>query len=196
MRNLIKAFLMTMLAYLFQVCAMPYLKIAGVMPNLLAVNIAVLTVSLGKKYAFGASCLTGILLEAMTASVGALYVIIYPAVGMLMAQIFADMSDEKRGLRNYNNRKAQDVNPHVRILLNAMCISAGVEAIFLIYVTLSGAPLTTGHIARLLTATVYTTALAGVLMFPLRAFLRMYSGRIRRAMTQEDAADALGGRVP
>ena len=63
MRKVLKALLLTILAYLFQVCAMNQLKIGGVVANLLAVNIAILTVSLGKKYAFGASCVTGILLE-------------------------------------------------------------------------------------------------------------------------------------
>ncbi|MBQ7519139.1 MAG: hypothetical protein IJU12_02385, partial [Clostridia bacterium] len=66
MRKVIKAFFMTLLFYLLQVCAMQHLKIYGVVGNLLAVDIAILTVSLGKKYAFGASCVAGILLEAMT----------------------------------------------------------------------------------------------------------------------------------
>lgn len=47
--------------YLLQTCVMPYLKIAGVMPNLLMVAIAILTVSYGKKYAFVAGALTGII---------------------------------------------------------------------------------------------------------------------------------------
>ena len=80
MRKVLKALLLTILAYLFQVCAMNQLKIGGVVANLLAVNIAILTVSLGKKYAFGASCVTGILLEVMTSTVGGFYAVIYPAV--------------------------------------------------------------------------------------------------------------------
>lgn len=48
MRKVLKALLLTILAYLFQVCAMNQLKIGGVVANLLAVNIAILTVSLGK----------------------------------------------------------------------------------------------------------------------------------------------------
>ena len=55
MRNVLKAAFITLLAYLLQVCAMPYLKIGGVIGNLSAVCIAILTVSLGKKYTFGAS---------------------------------------------------------------------------------------------------------------------------------------------
>ena len=122
MRKVLKALLLTILAYLFQVCAMNQLKIGGVVANLLAVNIAILTVSLGKKYAFGASCVTGILLEVMTSTVGGFYAVIYPAVSMLFAQLFSDMSDEKREIRRNREKNTRDVNPHIRIPLDAMCI--------------------------------------------------------------------------
>ena len=124
MRKVLKALLLTILAYLFQVCAMNQLKIGGVVANLLAVNIAILTVSLGKKYAFGASCVTGILLEVMTSTVGGFYAVIYPAVSMLFAQFFSDMSDEKREIRRNREKNTRDVNPHIRIPLDAMCIAA------------------------------------------------------------------------
>lgn len=190
MRKLIRAFVVTLLFYLLQVCAMQHLKIYGVVGNLPAVAIAILTVSYGKKYAFGASCLIGILLEAMTASVGGLYVVVYPVVSMLFAQLFADMSDEKRErrmLRQSDSKKVQgDRNPHVRIPLNAMCIAAGLEFIFLLYVTLSGADLTLRLIARALVTVLYTGALAVLLMVPVRMFLGMYGGRVRRAMMEEE----------
>ena len=125
MIKVIKAFLLTMLAYLLQVTLMQHLKIYGVTGNLLAVNIAVLTVSLGKKYAFGASCLTGILLEAMTSSVGGLYVVIYPVFSMLFAQFLADMSDERREklllrMSDTNKKFRGDLDPHLRIPIDAM----------------------------------------------------------------------------
>ena len=70
-----------------------------------------MTVSLGKKYAFGASCVTGILLEVMTSTVGGFYAVIYPAVSMLFAQLFSDMSDEKREIRRNREKNTRDVNP-------------------------------------------------------------------------------------
>ena len=184
MRKVLKALLLTILAYLFQVCAMNQLKIGGVVANLLAVNIAILTVSLGKKYAFGASCITGILLEVMTSTVGGFYAVIYPAISMLFAQLFSDMSDEKREIRRNHEKSTHDVNPHIRIPLNAMCISAGIETILLTYLTLSGAELSVRLIARALLSVVYTGALAVVLMLPVRAFLRMYGGRVKRALVE------------
>lgn len=191
MRKVIKAFLLTILFYLLQVCVMQHLKVFGVVGNLLAVNIAIATVSLGKKYAFGTSCLTGILLEAMTSSVGGLYVVLYPVFGMLFAQVFADMSEEKREkllLRQSDTQKKikGDMNPHLRIPLNAMCVAAGIEVICLFYVTLSGTEISSILFARSVASVLYTGILAVITMFPARAFLRMYGGKVRRAMVEEN----------
>ena len=190
MRKVIKAGVLTLLFYLLQGCAMQHLKIYGVVGNLLAVNIAIATVSLGKKYAFGTSCVTGILLEAMTSSVGGLYVVLYPVLSMLFAQIFADMSDEKREkllLRQSDTTKKirGDLNPHLRIPLNAMCIAAALEAVFLIYVTLSGTEISLNLLVRAIVSVLYTGLLSVLLMFPARMYLRMYGGRVKRAMTEE-----------
>lgn len=195
MKKVIKALFLTVLFYLLQVCAMQHLKIYGVVGNLPAVIIAVLTVSLGKKYAFGSSCVSGILLEAMTSSVGGLYVVLYPVFGMLFAQVFADMSDEKREKlllrQSDSNKKIRgDLNPHLRIPLDAMCIAAGIEAICLIYVTLSGTEVAAALFIRAAVAVLYTGFLATLLMWPCRMFLGMYGGRVRRAMVAEERSEA------
>ncbi|MBQ7455576.1 MAG: hypothetical protein IJS53_03960 [Clostridia bacterium] len=185
----IKAFLLTLLAYLLQVSVMQHLKIGGVAANLAAVNIAIITVSLGKKHAFCTSCLTGILLEAMTASVGGLYAVLYPVVSMLFAQVFADMSDEKRErrmLRQSDGRRIKgDMNPHLRIPLCAVCITASLEAIFLVYASLSGTELALSRlIGRAVLTVVYTGVLAVLVMAPARWYLGMYGRRVRRAMVE------------
>ncbi len=191
MRNVVKALVLTLLSYLMQTCLLHQLRIDGVMGNLLAVNIAILTVSLGRKYAFGASCLTGILVEVMSASVGGLYAVIYPVVGVIFGQIFADMSDERRekkrrqAEKNPNKSEVKDMNPHLRILLNALCIAAGIEAILLVYTSLAGTEISFRLVYRALVAVLYTGVLS-LLMFPARAFLGMYGGRIKRAMTDKD----------
>lgn len=190
MIKVIKAFLLTMLAYLLQVTLMQHLKIYGVTGNLLAVNIAVLTVSLGKKYAFGASCLTGILLEAMTSSVGGLYVVIYPVFSMLFAQFLADMSDERREklllrMSDTNKKFRGDLDPHLRIPIDAMCIAAGIEAVCLVYVTLSATDVSLILVLRAFISVLYTGILALLLMVPMRMFLKMYGGRVRRALEEE-----------
>jgi len=183
MRNVLKATLLTVLSYLLQVCAMPYLKIDGVIGSIVAVNIAILTVSLGKKYAFGASCLTGILLDVMTSSIAGLYAVLYPVVSMVFAMVFADMSDERREIRRNRNKNDRDLNAHIRIPLNAMSIALAFDGILLAYTTLSGAQLTTRHFVRLFISTAYTGALSLVLMWPVRMLLHMYGGRVERAVT-------------
>ena len=126
----------------------------------------------------------------MTSSVGGLYVVLYPVLSMLFAQIFADMSDEKREkllLRQSDTTKKirGDLNPHLRIPLNAMCISAALEAVFLIYASLSSTEISMNLLVRAIVSVLYTGLLSVLLMFPARMYLRMYGGRVKRAMTEE-----------
>lgn len=185
-----KASFLTLLAYLVQTCAMPQLKIAGVVANVLAINIAILTVSYGKKYAFGSACLSGILLEATTYSVGGLYTVIYPVISMVFAYIFADMSDEKRERRLISHTDAKkklrgDLDPHLRIPLNALCLSAAIEAVYLVYVTLNGTAFTYRFAMRAFLSVLFTCILSVLLMVPVRFFLHMYGRRVKRAMSEE-----------
>ena len=182
MKKAVFAFALTLLFYLLQVCLMQHLKIFGVTGNLLAVNLAILTVSYGKKYTFVFSCITGILVEAMTSSVGGLLVVLYPAFGMLFAQVFSDMSDEKRErllLRqtNLTNKRKGDMNPYYRIPLNAICISGAIEIICLFYVNVSGTDVSVNIYIRAAMSIVYTGLLAVLLMWPVRKICGVHSAR-------------------
>jgi hypothetical protein len=189
MKRILKALIITLLFYLLQTCLMSHLKIAGIVACLPASAIAILTVSYGKKYAFGSSCLFGILFEATTASVGGLFAVIYPVFAMLFAQIFADMSDEKRErliLRQSAGKKFKDeMNPVLRIILDSVCITAALETIFTAYITLAGTDLTLRLILRIIGASVYTGALTILMVFPVRRFLGVRRARIKRAMVEE-----------
>ena len=189
MKRILKALFITLLFYLLQTCLMSHLKISGVVACLPASAIAILTVSYGKKYAFGSSCLFGILYEATAASVGGLFVIVYPVFAMLFAQVFADMSDEKRErliLRQSAGKKYKDeMNPVLRIILDSICITAALEAVFTAYVTLAGTDLTLRLILRVIGAAIYTGALTVLLAYPVRRFLGVRRTRIRRAMVEE-----------
>lgn len=189
MKRIVKALIITLLFYLLQTCLMSHLKISGVVACLPASAIAILTVSYGKKYAFGSSCLFGILYEATTASVGGLFSVVYPVFAMLFAQIFADMSDEKRErliLRQSAGKKYRDeMNPILRIILDSICITAALEAIFTAYITLAGTDLTLRLILRVIGASIYTGILTVVLVYPVRRFLGVRRTRIRRAMVEE-----------
>lgn len=212
--KLLKVLALLLLFYLLQSSVTPHLKVFGVMPNLLMVAIAIITVSFGKQYAFIAGAVIGIILEAMAVSIPLFYVIIYPVLALLAAQVFADMSDIKREMRRireaqrqsevaaeikspFTRRKfrlslrrnsSQDMEPHLRILLNALMLSAMYETIMLIYVALGGVAVGIGHINRAVASVLYTGG-ACVLMFPARAFLGMYRRRRFKAKLREEELD-------
>lgn len=203
-KRLLKTTFLVVLFYLLQVCVVPYLEVFGVMPNLHMVVIAILTVSCGRKFAFAAGALTGILLEAVSRNINSFYVLIYPTLALIFAQLFADMSDLKREIRRiqlrseeqteqlkdttpggrkrfrfklrFKRNSADDLNPHLRILLNAAALHAAYEIIMMIYVSLSGIPVGFYHIAKLIKSCLYTSAWC-VVMFPARYFLGMYKKR-------------------
>lgn len=214
---LIKVFFLVMLFYLVQVNVVPHLKLAGVMPNLLMLCIAILTVSLGKKYAFASGAVFGILLETMAPDMQLFNLVMYPALGLILAQAFADMSEIKRELRRIRiaqrqadtstakisrqyqrgrfhlrlrRNSANDLDPHLRILLNTLLLTAFYEAVMLIYIALSGVSLNFGHVRRMAYTILYT-GFCCILMFPCRAFLGMYRRRPRRG----DRQDGLGDEV-
>lgn len=209
--RLFKVGLLVLLYYLVQVSVVPHLKLAGVMPNLLMICIAILTVSMGKKYAFASGASIGILLETMAPDMRLFNLIMYPALALLCAQIFADMSELKRELKririaqrqkelrrsdvvvgdhrrrfrlSLRRNTANDLNPHLRILLNTLMLTALYEAVMLIYVALTGVPITFRHLYQVFSTLMYT-ALWSLLMFPTRAFLGMYRPRRRGAAQRE-----------
>lgn len=204
--KLAKVGFLVLLSYLIQVAVMPHLKIAGIVPNVMMVCVAVLTVSLGKKYAFASGAVFGILLDSLATNLETLNLVIYPALALLCAQVFADMSDIKRELlririaqrqaergaanitRHYQRRRfkltlrrmtADDMDPHLRILLNSLMLTALFELVLMIYFALSGVSIGLPHLRRLMITLVYT-ALTCVLMFPARLFLGMYKRRSRK----------------
>lgn len=212
--KLLKVLALVLLFYLLQTVVMPHLRIAGVMPNLLMVIIAIMTVSYGKMFAFITGATVGILLEAMGVSTPLFYLIIYPVLAMLWAQLFADMSDVKREMRRireaqrksekmefkspYARRKVNirfrrsspyDLNAHLRILLNAVMLTLSYELVMMIYIALTGIPITSIHLIRTFNTLVYTASCC-LVMFPVRAFLGLY--RRKRHLSKESLNRQIG----
>ena len=207
--RLLKTTFLVVLFYLLQVCVVPYIELSGAMPNLHMVIIAILTVSCGKKFAFGAGALTGILLEAMSRNINSFYVLVYPTLALIFAQLFADMSDLKREIRRiqlrseeqneqlkdstpggrrrfrfklrFKRNSADDLNAHLRILLNAVALHAAYELIMMVYASLSGVSIGFYHISKLIKCCLYT-AVCCVTMFPVRYFLGMYKTRAAKSV--------------
>ncbi len=202
----LKALLITVLAYLIQVCVMEHLAIggdAGITGSVLFAAIAILTVSCGKKYAFCASCIIGMLMESMLSVVQGLYVIAYPVIAMLAAQFFADMSDRQRERRRMLNdgrrsrrgeqsvrirwwtklihyQREGDLPAHLRIPLCAAFMDLILNIVMIAYMYLIGIDLSFTHLARALVSVLYTAALSILLMIPARYFLGMYRRRKKR----------------
>ena len=204
-RRLLKVALLVLLFYLVQTSVVPHLMFRGIIPNLLMVCIAIMTVSLGKKYAFASGATIGILLESMLPDMRLFNLLIYPSLALICAQVFADMSELKRELKRirlaqrqadtrkanvelgYRQRRfrislrrntANDLDPHLRIFMNTLMLTALYEGVMLIYVMLTGVPFTFAHLVRVFYTLAYT-AVFTLLMFPARAFLGMYRRRKR-----------------
>ena len=97
LKRALKVLLLTVAAYLVQVCVMRYFTVRSVVGSVIFAVLAVIVVTCGKKYAFCASCIIGMMMECMlsNSNVPSLYVIAYPAITMLCAQTFADMTDRQ-----------------------------------------------------------------------------------------------------
>lgn len=173
----LKVVFLTLLAYLIDVCVMPRLMVNNVSGSASFAMIAVLTVAYGRKSAFVAGALIGILLETMLASVSTYYLILYPVIAMLGAQVFADMTERQRERRRTElggkrkQRRQTDLPPALRTMLCAGFCSLLLNAANGVYSYISGFGYTFNHIARSLTAVLYTMALSAILMAPVRLFL-------------------------
>ncbi len=177
MRRFAMAFLATLLAYLVQVCVTPYLNVGGITPSVVMVNIAVLTVSYGKKFAFGAGALSGILIETMCASVPMINVIFYPVASLICGQMFADMNERRREWRRMHQKRHTDLPVFLRILGGAAAQAILLEMVMTFYLYLNGVPPTWHLLARSLLAIAYTAAATVALMYPERWLLGMYKRR-------------------
>ena len=199
----LKALLITVLAYLVQVCVMHYLAIGGITGSALFAALAILTVSLGRKYTFCASCMIGMMMECMLGNVPGLYVIAYPVIAMICATFFADMSDRQRerrrmindirrsrrgegkGLKKWLNRlmginRDGDLPAHLRIVLCAGLMDLILNVVLTAYMYLIDVEIGFIHMARALASVIYTMGLTALLMVPVRYFLGMYPRRMKR----------------
>lgn len=210
-----KVSFLVMLFYLVQTTVVPHMRINGIAPNLFMVCSAIMTVSYGKKYAFASGAVFGILLETMLPSLRIFNLVIYPALTLLCAQIFADMSELRRELLririaqrqaesrivsvgiaqrrkalrlDFRRKSADDMEPHLRIFLNALLLTFLYEVIVLMYTALDGVGIEFHHIVRVLQSVLYT-AVWCLAMFPARLFLGFYTKRFRRKKREDGLGD-------
>jgi len=202
LKRALKTLLITVLAYLVQTCVMKYLAFQGVVGSVTFAALSIIIVTCGKKYAFCASCIIGILSESMVSNVPALYLIAYPVITMFCAQYFADMTDRQRERRRMmiENRRVAisagkgkkhwwqrfmlryrdtDLLPIVRIPLCAAVMDLIMNVVLILYMYLIGEEWNFIYLGRTAVSVLYTAALALAIMGPLRYALGMYRLRKR-----------------
>lgn len=183
-RRYLVLFFLTVFGYLFQVCAMPYIKIGGVSPNLLFVIIGIVTVAYGKLRAFWVGAVYGLLMQIMIPSVSYLNLGIYTVSTLFCSFPFADKPLKTLEYDRAINRTRKELPAWVRTVLCTMLNTFVYEIVNLTYVYISGIRLTAGHIFRGLLDIVLTGLLALLLAFPVR---RLIFGRRLNASVMKAA---------
>lgn len=174
MVKIIKVFLVTFIAYLFQVCVMPYLPISSITPNILIAVIAIVTVAYGRFFAFGSGAVCGILMEIMVASIDYMYLLIYPVMGFMGSLVYADKSERRLEQERSIGKKGKNMPAVLRTILCAGMDIAIYEVVNLTYVYLTGVDLSMIHLGRALISVLYTMGVTCVIMLPLRRFLGVW----------------------
>ncbi|MBQ8150635.1 MAG: hypothetical protein IJ041_08975 [Clostridia bacterium] len=172
--RILKMAVLTLLAYLLQATTAQYISLWDVAPNIALAMIAVVTVAFGYKYSLLMSLAVGYLMEIMLAGMQFFNLVLYPVTSMLGALAYADKGERKLEELRAQGRDTRQLNPHLRTPLCAMVAVSVFEFIHVFYVYLSGVVLDAGHIQRMLIDIGYTTVLAAIFQFPMRAWLGVY----------------------
>lgn len=167
----IKLFLVLLLGYLVQVCVMPYLKVGGITPNIIASCIALITVGYGRLRALWAGLFYGILLETFLASVPMMNLLTYPVSALLCSVFFADKTATRIQHEQARGKTGRNVSPLLRTVLCAAALCVCIEIVNLVYASLSGASFTMTALGRALTCILSTAALTALIMIPVRRFM-------------------------
>ncbi|MBO2517669.1 MAG: hypothetical protein CW338_10475 [Clostridiales bacterium] len=179
MRKVFACLLLSIFFFLFEVCVMSDLTIAGVNGYLLFAFLGVVIVSLGRKYAYCVSMFFGICLYCSVQSLGLLDLVMYPVCALLASLPFADRSEKKREQRALDGKSGDDLPAPFRILFSCAMMCAIYHTVCIAYSFLSNSVFTIGHIARALLSILYTEGLTVIIMFPCRAALGIYAQRRR-----------------
>jgi hypothetical protein len=173
-RKGIRFAILTLLCYLLQSTVAAYISIGDVAPNIALAILAAVSVALGRKYTFVMSVTVGYLLEIMLPSLNYINLILYPVASMLSALAFSDKSERKLEEERTMGKHGGNLPAHLRTLLCALVSIAVYEAVNLMYIYLNGIQLNVGHYQRTMISLLYTTALAGLLQFPIRWWFGIY----------------------
>ena len=177
--KLLKAFILTLLAYLLQATTAQPIAIGGVAPNIALALIAVATVCLGRKYTFMMSLTVGYLLEIMLPALDYINLLAYPVCSMLGALVFSDKSERKLEEERAQGKRGRQWNAHLRTPMCAALSMLVFEGVNMMYTYLSGVTMDASHWGRAIFDVVYSTLICAVLQFPIRWWMGTY--KLRKA---------------
>ena len=163
--------LINLFGYLFEVCAMPYLSLFGVVPNLLYVMIGIVTVAYGKLRAFWVGMIYGLLMEIMLPSVTYLNLILYPVTTLFCSFAFADKPLKTIEYERATNRKRKDLPAWLRTVLCTAVNTLIFEIVNLTYIYLGGSSLLLSHYVKAFADIILTSLLCLILLFPIRRLI-------------------------
>lgn len=164
-------FLVVLLGYLLQVCAMPYLRIGDITPSLLCALIAIVTIGYGKLRALWVGSIYGILMETMCPTIRMLNLLLYPLSAGFLSMFFADKTEKRLEYERSIGKAGRNVNAYLRTL---GCTAANVllyEIVNIVYIYLGGAALSLAIFGKALGNIFWTTVLTAIIMVPVRRFL-------------------------
>lgn len=172
------------LGYLCQVCVLPYVRVAGVTPNLLYAVIGIVTVAYGKLRAFWVGMIYGLLMQIMLPSVSFLNLGLYSLTTLFCSFAFADKPLKTLEYERATRRERREMAPWLRTVLCAALNTLVYEVINVAYLYIDGTELTAAHILKALLDVGLTAALTLALQAPVR---RLIFGRRMNAPVMKTA---------
>ena len=168
--NAARFFLAVLLTYLLHTCLMPEFRILGVTPNLILAVLGVVAVCFERVKTLWYGLIMGILLEVMLPTTPLLSLLLYPIIAALSMLIFSDKSMQQLEYERGLGKPGRNRPAWLRTPLCAAFATAVYEIVNIAYVYLRGTNIEFSHILRGLTDVLLTSALALLLMVPLRRF--------------------------
>lgn len=163
--------LVVLLGYLMHTCVMPYFQIGDIMPHLMIAVLSIITVASGRLRAYWTGAIYGVITEAMRPTLPFFNLFMYPVLSLVAGLLFADKSEKRLEAERSVRENARNVHPYIRTpLCTAVCMLL-YEVVNVGYIYIGGTDLTADHIGRAFTGILITTALALLLMLPVRAML-------------------------
>lgn len=179
MRKALWLLLAIPLGYLTQACILPYIKLAGMTPNVLFVIIGIVTVAYGKLRAFWVGCIYGLLTEIMMPGITYFNLALYSLCSLFCSFPFADKALKRLEYERALNRKHRELSALTRTMLCILCNITVFEIFNVGYITIGGTALTFRHIQSALAAVAGTGVLAILLMLPMRRLIFGKWDRVR-----------------